>query len=207
MERPDTPAFDVCALSLPQIRDLYAHRLVEDFPPDELKKLEIIERSLARGEYACYGATAGEEILAYAFFVRLDREGGSALLDYYAARSDLRGRGVGSAFLRALVAGPLRGLSCALLEVEDPDLAHDPGERALRDRRLRFYQRNGVADTSVRSVVFDVGYRVLALPVGPVPPRGEAGRLYGALYRAVLPRRLYESKVKIEAGPPQDSPA
>lgn len=199
IESASPPAFDVVELNLRQVRSLYARRMVEDFPPNELKQLEHIERYLARGVYVCYGAMAGDDILAYAFFVRLAEEG-CALLDYFAARRDLRDVGVGSRFLRALVAGPLSAFRCVLLEVDDPDFAPDPEEAELRLRRLRFYLRNGAADTSVRAVVFGVAFSVLALPVGPVPSRGEAGRMYAALYRAMLPPELFEQKVRMEAG-------
>ena len=82
--------FEVRELFLDQIRALYRKRLKADFPKDELKPLIVIERAHARGGYVCYGALDREDILAYAFFVK---QGGLALLDYYAVRGDLRGRG------------------------------------------------------------------------------------------------------------------
>lgn len=190
--------FCIRTLTLEQIRVLYAERLAVDFPPDELKPLTAIERALARGEYACYGAMAGEETLAYAFFVRLDGEGGGiALFDYCAVRGDLRGTGVGGGFIRALIAGPLRDTACVLLEVSEPACADDPRERALRERRLRFYLRNGLAETGVSAVVYGVTYRILALPVGPVPSPEETRRVYAAVYRAMLPAEDFDRRVEI----------
>ena len=90
--------FSVETLSLPQIRALYRERMKQDFPPDELKPLAIIEKALARDEYVCYGAVNGNDILAYAYFVKLKEQGKPyALFDYYAVRQDIRDRGVGIA--------------------------------------------------------------------------------------------------------------
>ncbi len=193
-----TQTFAVRTLALPQIRVLYAHRLVIDFPPDELKPLPIIEKALRRGAYVCYGAMDGPEVQAYAFFVKLAADGKRfALLDYFAVRRDLRGCGVGSRFLRALVDGPLQGMDCVLLEVDAPERAETPEERKVRDRRLRFYLKNGLRDTAVTAVVYGVGYRILSLPLGAPPSPGETRRLYAALYRSILPERAYKSKVKV----------
>ena len=64
---------EICPLTLLQLREIYAQRMVEDFPPDELKPLWMIERALDEGRYSCFGWFEGGEILAYALFVRLKR--------------------------------------------------------------------------------------------------------------------------------------
>lgn len=186
--------FQVEALTVAQVRALYAARVSEDFPEDELKPLDVIERAMAAGHYACYAAFRGKDILAYAFLVLRER---LALVDYYAVTPELRGQGVGSRFLRALVSGPLRDADCALLEVEDPDRAEGEGERRTRRRRLRFYLNNGLRDTGVHAEVFGVPFVILALPVGLPLSGEEARRAYGALYRTVMPRRLYDAQVKL----------
>ncbi len=191
-------AFSVELLSLPQVRALYAGRMREDFPPDEIKPLSAIERAMGRGEYFCLGAMAGEDILAYAFFVRLrEEEREYALFDYLAVKKEARCQGVGSAFLRALVAGPLKGMQAVLLEVDDPAFAQDAAEEVIRNRRLRFYLRNGLTDTTVTATVWGVAFRILALPVGICPSPEETRRMYATLYRAILPPELFESKVTI----------
>ena len=193
-------SFSVRMLSPAQVRTLYEERLRDDFPPDELKPLWIIERAIARGEYVCYGAAEGEQTLAYAFFVRLEFSNGTcALLDYYAVRKDLRGKGMGGGFLQALIAGPLKGMTCVLLEVDDPDCAADAQERMIRERRLRFYLRNGLTDTAVTAVVYGVSYRILVLPVGVASSPEETRRVYAAIYRAMLPAKIYAEKVEIHS--------
>ncbi len=192
------PSFAVQELSLAQVRAVYAGRMQEDFPPDEIKPLSAIERAMGRGQYVCYGAMAGADILAYAFFVALkEGEKQFALFDYLAVKKEARCTGVGSAFLQALMTGPLKGMTAVLLEIDDPAFALDAEEEAVRNRRLRFYLRNGLVDTSVTAVVFGVEFRILALPVGPCPSPDETRRMYAALYRAVMPPRIYEREVLI----------
>lgn len=187
-------ALDVRTLDAGQIRALYAQRLKRDFPPDELKPLSRIERALARGEYICYGAFDGGAILAYAFFVLMGRK---ALFDYFAVDEALRDRGIGSRFLRALIGGPLSGMDCVLLEVDDPGAAPTSEERQVRERRLAFYLNNGLEDTHARATVYGVDYVILSLPVGPAPDPEQARRVYADLYRAILPPRFYDRWVVV----------
>lgn len=190
--------FSVETLSLPQIRALYRERMKQDFPPDELKPLAMIEKALARDEYICYGAMNGEDILAYAYFVKLkERKKPYALFDYYAVRQNIRDRGVGSRFMQALIAGPLREMDCVLLEVDDPACANTPEEADIRNRRLAFYLRNGLRDADVKATVYGVQFKILTLPVGRALSREEVRQKYAALYRALLPESLFQEKVFI----------
>ena len=193
-------SFSVETLSLSQIRTLYRERMKEDFPPDELKSLAMIERALARNEYICYGAADGEDILAYAYFVRLKECGKAfALFDYFAVKREYRSRGLGSRFLQALIAGPLREMACILLEVDDPACVRTPEEADIRSRRLKFYLRNGLKDTETKATVYGVQFKILALPVGSEVSREEVKTRYASLYRSFLPARLFETKVFIHA--------
>ncbi len=90
------PALTEKELALEQVRVLYAGRLRGDSPPAEIEPRGAIERAMRRGEYVCFGAMAGEDILAYAFFIRLEKgEKEFALFDCLAVkkRSALHGRG------------------------------------------------------------------------------------------------------------------
>ena len=191
-------AFTVETLSLPQIRAIYRERITQDFPQDEIRPLAMLEKALARGEYVCYGAVSEKDILAYAFFVKLKQnEKPYALFDYYAVRQDIRDRGVGSRFIQALIAGPLREMDCVLLEVDDPGCAQTPEEAEKRNRRLAFYLRNGLRDTDVKATVFGAQFKILTLPLGSAVSREEVRQKYAALYRALLPPVLFQEKVFI----------
>ena len=188
--------FSVVPLTLEQVRMVYAERMTQDFPPDELKPLSMIERMLMRGEYTGYGAMAGENLLAYALFVTL-KEDACALLDYYAVESAHRDRGIGGAFLRALVSGPLQDMRGVLLEIEDPEAAQSGDERLLRERRRQFYDRNGMKDSSVSARIFGVDFLLLAMPVGPELSPDDVRRMYARLYHIMLPQSTYEKQVII----------
>ena len=192
-------SFHVNRLSLAQVRSAYAALLIPAFPEDELKPLRMIEQALGRGEYLCYGASHGDDVLAAAFFVRICREGRTLMLfDYFVVREDLRCRGLGSRFLQALIEGPLKGEAAILLEVDEPSCAETPGEEEIRNRRLAFYLRNGLVDTGAMATVYGVTYRILCLNAQSVPTPDEARRLYAALYHAVLPPQIYRQRVFIE---------
>jgi len=187
--------FAIRVLTRPQIQEVYTRRLIEDFPPDERKPLQMIERALDLGKYVCYGYFIGERMAAYAFFAKA---GKTVLVDYFSVEKSLRDQGLGSRFLQALIGGPLRDLNCALLEVDDPDYAPDPYEKEIRRHRLRFYLNNGLKDTGARVVVFHVEYRILALPVGRIPVGEDALNAYLSIYHAIPHEQAYAEKIQIE---------
>ena len=188
----------IVVLTLDQIRRIYRERMTGDFPKNELKSLKVIEESMERGLYIGYGCCDGAEILAYALFVRLGRH---ALLDYYAVRADLRDQGLGSRFLQALIAGPMREMDCVLLEVDDVDRAPDEAERKRRVWRLQFYLRNGLKVTDVCATTYGADFRILALPVGAQMDAQTISRVYSAIYRELLPARVYDEEVEIRISP------
>lgn len=199
----EIPALTVRELTREEVRRIWRERMQVDFPRNEIKPLRMIERALDRGEYLPLGAVlptdertpeAGDPIAAYAFFVT---PGDAALFDYLAVRRDLRDRGYGSAFLRAL-SPILARFRTVLLESDDPDFAPDEGERTHRLRRLAFYAKNGLTDTGVRAVVFGAAFRILTFPApSGLPDREETAGLYRKLYRVFLSEADMERAVRI----------
>ena len=189
-------AFSVRELTLPEVRDVYRRYLTQDFPDDERKPLSRIERAMARGEYRCCGAVDGSGVLAYAFLMCV-RHAGQALclLDYLAVRRELRGGGLGSAFLAALRGGVLAGMDCVLAEADNPAWARNDSERKDWERRVRFYLRNGFRDTGAEANTFGVEYSILELPLAEVHTAEEVRKLYEALYRSQLPAKMYEEMI------------
>ena len=185
-----------------QIGRIYTERMPGDFSPDEIKPLSRIEEALSAGKYACYGAFEKDQILAYAFFVINDR---SALLDYLAVREDLRGKGIGSEFIRKMADGLTRRFETVLLESEDPDRADSEDERSVMERRLRFYRGNGLTDTGVISTVWHVPYKILAFPSEKTLSADEAGAVYREIYRVIFPEALYKRMVWVSAAVCRDS--
>ena len=180
------------------VRSLYRSRLKKDFAPNELKPLSAMRRAWERGAYDCYGLFGGEEILGYAFFVRNGRD---RLLDYFAIAEDCRGGGLGSAFLRQL-AGCIADADCVVAEAEDPDTAPDAETRELRERRLRFYERNGYIVTGLKAVVFGADYRILEAPASAAPHAEDALRaVYTELYRSILPELFFRTQFRVSQEP------
>ena len=181
-------------LTLPEIRDVYLRQLKYDFPDDERKSLSLIEKSLREGRYLCCGIRDESGVAAYAFFAVIDQ---LYLFDYFAVRKDLRGTGIGSAFLQELRGCRLQNASCVLLEVEDPDCADSDEERTVRERRLRFYMKNGLRNTGARVQTFGVYFLILEIPLGDPHTREEAGEIYSRIYRAILPEHIYTRMIRI----------
>ncbi|MBR3032250.1 MAG: GNAT family N-acetyltransferase [Clostridiales bacterium] len=106
-------------LSLEEIRDIYNRYLYNDFPFDERKPLDRIEKSMRDGQYICLGAWDKDgNFLAYAFFVVIGR---NVLLDYYAVVQKYRGTGIGTSFLPQ--AASKTDAECLIIEIEDPGSA------------------------------------------------------------------------------------
>ena len=191
---PGEQTMNIDLLTLPEIREIYRKRMINDFPDNELKPLAMIEKLLREGRYLCCGAREGTDILAYAFFVLAED---LYLLDYFAVRKDLRGTGVGSSFLKALGSRCMQEAACVLVEVDDPFFAGDDQEKAICERRLAFYLRNGLLDTGARARVFGADFLLLEFPKGEPHSREEASALYSRIYRSFISKRICEQAVII----------
>ena len=176
-----------------QVAELYRTRMKKDFPRSELKPLSAMRRAWEKNAYDCY-VLADSGILGYAFFVRL---GNDYLFDYLAIAEEHRDEGLGSVFLRQL-ADCLQDADCVVGEVEDPDKAADEEEKALRERRMRFYLRSGYRKTELTASVFGVAYRILEVPTGREHTTGELRRIYTELYRSILPGIFFRTKFQVE---------
>ena len=184
-------------LTEPRLRRLYREHVAEDFPPAERRPLSAILRLRRRGDYDTWGVFDGDALAAYAF---LWRGADCALLDYLAVCRGARGQGYGTRALE-LVKGQY-GPVPLLAEVEAPEESAPPGENALRQRRLNFYQRAGFAPLGYQAVLFGVRYAMLSWPAaGPK----EAERLqaaHRALYQSEVPPLLFRRVIHIPAEKP-----
>lgn len=176
-----------------QVETLYQSRLKKDFARNELRPLASMRRSWEKNAYDCYGLFAGDEILGYAFFVRL---GKNYLFDYLGIAEEHRDEGLGSLFLQKLT-GTLQHADCVVGEVEDPERAKSPEERETRERRLRFYLRAGYRETELCSVVFGAEYRILEVPTGREHTAEELREIYTGLYRSILPGPFFRTQFRV----------
>ncbi len=179
-------------LGIPALRTVYRHYIRKDFPRQERRPLSAMESAMKKGRYKAWGYYEGPRLTAYATFYFCSRYP-FALLDYYAVVDGLRGKGIGSAFLKDLLPLiPVKG--GILIEAESPASAKKEEERRIRRRRVDFYEKNGAGKTGIHCRLFGVDYNILYYPKheGPGPKNltlGQVKALYLDLY-GKLPRAL-----------------
>ncbi len=163
------------------LRWLYHQCLVKDFPPEERKSFQSMERLVRLGEYDTWGLYDGEELLAYALlWVGEDRE--YVMLDYLAVKPRRRGEGLGTQVL-GLLEERYRNYRGILVEAESP--RSDAGEavNAQRRRRLDFYRRAGYRDLDRVAFLFDVWYTLLISRRTPVGETAAILDMHEKLYK------------------------
>ncbi len=115
----------------------------DSFLPHERAEFASLTGSIASGARWLFTATRGDDLFGFAIIVPyIARD--VHLLEYLAVARDARSSGIGGVLLREIVdalrvTGNLAGI---LLEVE-PDDEGDADARALRQRRIAFYERHG----------------------------------------------------------------
>lgn len=160
----DIENLQIRQLDWSEILDVYMTRMQLDFPKAEIKPLEMIKNLCESGKNRTFGAyDDGKNLLAYAMFVR-PTVGNVWLLDYFAVDGDLRGSGIGSAFLSAL-SQHIIDADAVLLEIERISSATTDAEMQKRERRKRFYLKNGICETGVYAWAEGVDYEILCMPV------------------------------------------
>lgn len=123
------------------------------FPRYERKPLAVIRRMHREGRTDVFLAEKNGHFAGLAATIN---GGDTILLDYFAVSKRLRGQGVGSAFLQALLdkyAG--KGL---FVEIEAADQDAPFSEK---QRRKQFYLRNGLEDMHVTVMLFGVRMELL----------------------------------------------
>jgi len=185
--------YNLTLLSSDQINKLYKEQMVIDFPPNELKPLDMLYKLISQGRYDCYGLIENDEIIGYSFLNRLE---GSKdyLIDYLATAPNRRNHGLGAMMLK-LLAEKLSDADSIIGEVENPEYAMNDADRELQTRRLKFYLRNGFIDTNVRATCFSVPYSIIELKNGMAKSEKKIKELYKQHYKAMLPKELFEANV------------
>ena len=121
------------------------------FPREERKPFAIIRRMHREGRTDVWLAKADGRFAGLATTIN---GGKTILLDYFAVTPRLRGQGVGSGFLQALLAK----YPSLFLEIEAADHNDSTGEKA---RRKAFYLRNGLTEMHVTAILFGVRMELL----------------------------------------------
>lgn len=120
----------------------YEQELTEAFPPNERKPFGDILALMDQGRYEVWGLFEGEALLGYATLWMEPADKSCILLDYLGVTAARRNGGLGRRIV-TMLAEQLAGKSLLLIEAERPVEGDDLAENALRQRRLRFYERCG----------------------------------------------------------------
>lgn len=173
-------------LSLEEVEHLYHTEMVEAFPASELKAYKILQRMIKEGWYDVLAYEEGETLYAYACLAKNEK---ADLLDYFASSAPYRGQGWGSLFLKELLQGRNKPL---LIELESLDYAENIEDRALRERRIRFYERLGCVDSGYQVRLFGVEYHLYSFCWSP--KKFDMIKTYQAIYA-----KMIESDLVLEA--------
>lgn len=149
-------------LNLYDIKRIYEEKMIHDFPACEIKPFKAIERMHQNGEYFVYGNFEGEEMIAYAFIAK-PKDGKVGLLDYLAVKESERGKGYGSktiAQIKEFLKDHYNGL---IIESEHIHYAKCEEDKKKRQRRIRFYEKNGLVKLGFESRIYGTEYTVLYL--------------------------------------------
>lgn len=178
---------EIRELNLQEMEGIYASRMAEDFPPNELRPFCSIRQLTQAGLYYSFGCYENG-LAGYAAFA-VAKEKDALLLDYYAVDAARRGQGIGTRFLPRLreAVKPL-GAAYVLIEAESLESAQAPAQTEERARRIRFYEGCGCRRTQVYSWLFGVEYQILVLPLdGRVPEDAQVEAALGKVYQTIVP--------------------
>lgn len=182
-------------LTLSQMEEVYHTDMEKDFPESELKPFAQIAELFAQGNYEGYGFFEDGTRMAYAFFSK-GNLGKYVLLDYLAVCSHCRSKGYGSQVL-PLLQETMKAYDGILGEVETPEFGHDEEERAVRERRMRYYHRFGFADTGLYCTLFGEHLSIICWG----RKKAEDSAIYQAMddiYQVMFNKKVYPGQVTLD---------
>lgn len=183
-------------LTLTRMKQIYEIHMISDFPRAELKPWKRIESMYGEGNYEGYGLYEGEELRAYALFVKASGGCGNLLLDYFAVCRGNRAFGYGSRFL-GLLEKELADCGGILLESERILSAANEEEYGIRTRRIAFYQRNRCIVTDIEARVYGVDYSILYLPISRSIEQISVKEELEQIYHTMFSPEVYREQVCI----------
>ncbi|MBQ8087220.1 MAG: GNAT family N-acetyltransferase [Clostridia bacterium] len=162
------------------------------FEPMEVKPLSAILEMRRTGHYHGLGLWSDEKLIGYMLLAYESQEE-CVLIDYFAILPNYQNTGWGSLFLQEV-------RNCmkvpVLLEVEDPDYMGDADSIETAMRRMRFYERNGCVQSSVKLNLYEVDYVILRLnPELNLENTALKDRL-DRVYHMFFPEEVYQKRVR-----------
>lgn len=186
---------EIKEITIQEVDAIYNQHMVKDFPPNELKPLNMIKKLIQSGRSRCYGLFSSGFLKAYALFYQPPGDR-ILLIDYYAVISTERNKKYGSTFLK-LLQNQLKDYEGLLVEVEQIEKAKNEKDRKIRKKRIDFYIKNGMIKTHVACHLFGVDYTILYLPLLEKYDDKLVYSKLSELYRSMIPAKLYNENVRI----------
>ncbi len=141
-----------------EIEYIYNKYMIIDFPKSELKSLKKIIRLTKLNRYFSYGLYENDELVGYALFVTYKN---MILLDYFAILSEKRNSNFGSCGIN-LISDYFKGkYDIFILECENPKFAESEEDKNIRNKRKRFYEKNGFEVINIEVKVYEVEFILL----------------------------------------------
>ena len=166
------------------------YNLVEqDFPPIEYPPRALMRRHIAGGFVRGHVLSAKDGQRAGYALMLVSPACPANMLFLYATARAMRSRGLGSAFLRELLA-EYAHMDGMYAEVEKAELGKTSEDRRLRERRIAFYERLGfVRLPHLRHVIYGVDMHLYYRPIqnGALPEPARTVQWVRALYGGILP--------------------
>lgn len=182
---------NIRTLTNDEVKKVYNKLLKKDFPLNERRPLLRINRLLQDGKYICLGAFKNEKLISYGFFCINDK---CLLLDYFAVIKEERAKGVGSEVIKKFTEDFNEYV--IFLEAENPGFAKTKEDKALRERRIKFYKSSGFSDTGIKTNVFGVEYVILVFPGNKASDK-EIEKIFTISYKTLFQTRFFMKRVKI----------
>ena len=176
-----------------ELTRLYNTELVNAFPPSELKPLKSMLNLMEQNRYEALGLYDEQGLHGYAL-TWLEPGIPFALLDYFGTLEGQRGSGLGTKMLD-LLAHHYRDYRGIFGEAEGA-FASDPAEKALQERRLAFYERNGFRYGGYDCALFGVHYRTLIRGDEDVTAE-ELLDAHQRIYKSGIQPKAYERFIQI----------
>lgn len=176
--------------------DIYNNYLIKDFHKSEVKPFDLIEGLVEKDKYACYGFYENEELLGYVYFVKSDFEN-SLFIDYLAISKEYRSKGFGSRFITTIIENFSEEYSSLIAEVENPEFSIDESDKVNRERRIKFYLKNGFKLSNLKSRVVDDNYVMIQLPLKRELQYKEIYKKMIEIYQTVFGIEFYEKNIDV----------
>ncbi len=146
---------NIVRLTDKETESIFREHLPNDFQHEQIKPLDVIKKLLKEGSYIGYSIMEREDMIGYAFVFESDKN--CVFLDYFAILEPYRNKGLGGEFIDKIYACYGKD-SILILEAENPEFSES---KVLCEKRIAFYERNGVMRTRVRTRLFDYEYMIM----------------------------------------------